>query len=174
MTEPIRSRSTGRTIARTGSPTRSAAPPGGIAPYSPRQQPVAGGRIWLNFDGINYIAEVWLNGHEVGTIKGAFTRGVFDVTSNLVAGASNVLAVHILPQPHPGDTHEKTIANGTGPNGGVTGLDGPTFLCTIGWDWIPTIRDRDSGIWQDVTLSHQRARCPGEPVCHLGPATATH
>jgi hypothetical protein len=113
----------------------------------------AGSRIWLNFDGINYLAEVWLNGHEVGTIKGAFTRGIFDVTSYLVAGASNALAVHILPQPHPGETHEKTIANGTGPNGGVTGLDGPTFLCTIGWDWIPTIRDRDSGIWQEVTLS---------------------
>ena len=111
-----------------------------------------GRRIWLNFDGINYFAEVWLNGHEVGTIKGAFTRGTFDVTSNLVAGASNVLAVHIFPQPHPGDTHEKTIANGTGPNGGVTGLDGPTFLCTIGWDWIPTIRDRDSGLWQGVSL----------------------
>ena len=115
---------------------------------------VTGKSIWLNFDGINYIAEVWLNGHEVGTIKGAFTRGVFDITTNLVAGASNVLAVHILPQPHPGDTHEKTIANGTGPNGGVTGLDGPTFLCSIGWDWIPTIRDRNSGIWQGVTLSH--------------------
>ena len=113
----------------------------------------AGRRIWLNFDGINYYAEVWLNGQQVGTIKGAFIRGNFDITSNLVAGASNVLAVHIVPQPHPGETHEKTIANGTGPNGGVTGLDGPTFLCTIGWDWIPTIRDRDSGIWQDVTLS---------------------
>jgi hypothetical protein len=112
-----------------------------------------GGRVWLNFEGVNYIAEVWLNGHAVGTIKGAFVRGIFDVTSNLVAGDSNVLAVHIFPQPHPGETHEKTIAKGTGPNGGVTGLDGPAFLCTIGWDWIPTIRDRDSGLWQDVTLT---------------------
>ena len=113
----------------------------------------AGNRIWLNFDGINYLAEVWLNGREMGTIKGAFIRGIFDVTTNLLAGASNVLAVHIFPQPHPGETHEKTIAKGTGPNGGITGMDGPTFLCSIGWDWIPTIRDRDSGIWQEVTLS---------------------
>ena len=88
-----------------------------------------------------------------GNHQGRVHPRQFDVTSNLVAGASNVLAVHIFPQPHPGETHEKTIANGTGPNGGVTGLDGPTFLCTIGWDWIPTIRDRDSGLWQDVTLS---------------------
>ena len=32
-------------------------------------------------------------------------------------------------------------------------IDGPTFLCTIGWDWIPAIRDRDTGIWQKVFLS---------------------
>jgi Exo-beta-D-glucosaminidase Ig-fold domain/Malectin domain/Glycosyl hydrolases family 2/Glycosyl hydrolases family 2, sugar binding domain len=112
-----------------------------------------GRRIWLNFDGINYIAEIWLNGRQLGTIKGAFTRGSFDVTTNLVSTGQNVLAVHIIPQPHPGETHEKTIAKGTGLNGGVTGLDGPTFLCSIGWDWIPTIRDRDSGLWRDVTIS---------------------
>ncbi|HWX20786.1 MAG TPA: malectin domain-containing carbohydrate-binding protein [Candidatus Binatia bacterium] len=112
----------------------------------------AGKRVWLNFHGINYIAEVWLNGHLLGTIKGAFIRSIFDITPFLAATGPNALAVHVLPQPHPGETHEKTIAKGTGPNGGVTGLDGPTFLCSIGWDWIPTIRDRDTGIWQDVTL----------------------
>ncbi len=36
---------------------------------------------------------------------------------------------------------------------GVTALDGPTFLSTIGWDWLPAIRDRDTGIWQKVFLS---------------------
>ena len=40
-----------------------------------------------------------------------------------------------------------------GKNGGITAMDGPTFLCTIGWDWIPAIRDRDTGIWQNVFLS---------------------
>ncbi|MDP4275674.1 MAG: glycoside hydrolase family 2 TIM barrel-domain containing protein, partial [Bacteroidota bacterium] len=30
---------------------------------------------------------------------------------------------------------------------------GPTFLCSIGWDWIPAIRDRNTGIWQKVFLS---------------------
>ena len=27
------------------------------------------------------------------------------------------------------------------------------FLSTLGWDWVPAIRDRDSGIWQKVFLS---------------------
>jgi hypothetical protein len=116
-------------------------------------QSYSGKQIWLNFLGINYIAEVWVNGRQVGTIKGAFTRGIFNVTPCVTVGAANALAVHVRPQPHPGATHEKTIASGTGRNGGVTGLDGPTFLCSIGWDWIPTIRDRDTGIWQDVILS---------------------
>ena len=113
----------------------------------------SGKRLWLTFKGINYRAEVWANGRQVGTIQGAFARGIFDVTPNVSVGKPNGLAVHVFPQPHPGVTHEKTVATGTGPNGGVTGLDGPTFLCSIGWDWIPTIRDRDTGIWQDVVLS---------------------
>ena len=36
--------------------------------------------VWLNFDGINYSADVWVNGVKVGTIRGAFIRGIFDVT----------------------------------------------------------------------------------------------
>ena len=32
-------------------------------------------------------------------------------------------------------------------------LDGPTFVATEGWDWIPGIRDRDTGIWQPVALT---------------------
>lgn len=112
-----------------------------------------GRRIWLNFDGINYAAEVWVNGHFVGTVQGAFARGKFDITAKVAVGKEAALAVHILPEPNPGQAHQKTIASGTGRNGGVTAQDGPTFLCSIGWDWIPTIRDRDIGIWQNVSLS---------------------
>ena len=40
----------------------------------------AGKRTWLNFHGINYMAEVFVNGKKAGDIKGAFARGFFDVT----------------------------------------------------------------------------------------------
>jgi hypothetical protein len=112
-----------------------------------------GKHTWLNFDGVNYIANVWLNGDYMGTVRGAFARGIFDITTNVVPGSMSALAVEILPEPNPGQSHQKTIASGTGRNGGVTARDGPTFLCSIGWDWIPTIRDRDIGIWQNVSLS---------------------
>jgi Tol biopolymer transport system component len=113
----------------------------------------ARGHVWLNLHGINYIAEVWINGHDLGSVKGAFIRGIFDVTPYVAPGQTSAVAIEIFPPPHPGTPHEHTAAAGTGGNGGVLAGDGPTFLCTLGWDWIPAIRDRDMGLWQKVTLS---------------------
>jgi len=111
-----------------------------------------GRRVWLHFAGINYGAEIWVNGHQSGTMKGAFIRGDFEVTDFVRSGKSAVLAVLVSPQPHPGTPIEHTVANGVGKNGGDSAIDGPTFLCTIGWDWLPAVRDRDTGIWLPVTL----------------------
>src|SRR5579862_2012504 len=110
-------------------------------------------RLTLTFHGINYKATVWLNGQSLGTITGAFIRGTFDVTGILKAGKTNVLAVRVSPPPHPGVPLEQSIKGGPGENGGLMCLDGPTFVATEGWDWIPAIRDRDTGIWQPVTLT---------------------
>ncbi len=112
-----------------------------------------GQRVWLNFDGINYASTVWVNGVQIGTTRGAFIRGIFDITANVTPGKNAVVAVLVAPQPHPGISHEHTLRDGLGQNGGESAIDGPTFLCTIGWDWIPAIRDRDTGIWQKVYLS---------------------
>ena len=113
----------------------------------------AGKKVWLNFDGINYSAEIWVNGHDLGSIRGAFSRGIFELSSVVVPGESAAVAVLVTPQPNPGNPHEHTLANGMGLNGGITAIDGPTFLCSIGWDWIPGIRDRNSGIWRKVFLT---------------------
>jgi hypothetical protein len=111
------------------------------------------GNIWLNFDGINYASEVYVNGKRVGETHGAFIRGIFNISSLVMPGKTAVLAVLVSPQPHPGNPTEQTIKLGMGLNGGITAIDGPTFLCTIGWDWIPGIRDRNTGIWQKVFLT---------------------
>src|SRR5271168_5647179 len=113
----------------------------------------AGKHVWLNLEGINFSAQVWVNGRHVGAMRGAFRRGIFDISPDVKAGKEAVLAVLVSPQPHPGDPHEHTIRDGVGRNGGITAIDGPTFLSTIGWDWIPAIRDRDTGIWQKVFIS---------------------
>lgn len=106
----------------------------------------------LDFEGINYSAEAWLNGKRIGDIRGAFLRGEFDISTALASQGMNVLAVRVSPPPHPGIPHEQSIAAGAGENGGALCLDGPTFVATEGWDWIPAIRDRNTGIWQDVLL----------------------
>ena len=112
-----------------------------------------GENIWLNFEGINYASQVFVNGKKVGETHGAFIRGFFNISSLVTPGKTAALAVLVSPQPHPGDPIEHTVKNGMGKNGGITAIDGPTFLCSIGWDWIPGIRDRNTGIWQKVFLS---------------------
>ena len=114
---------------------------------------LSGRRLTLTFKGINYCAEVWLNGSRLGTIRGAFVRGVFDVSALVRAGGENALAVRVSPPPHPGIPHEQSVAAGPGENGGNLAIDGPTFIATEGWDWIPAIRDRNTGLWQDVELA---------------------
>lgn len=108
-------------------------------------------RLFLNFDGINWKANVYLNGKKLGRIEGAFMRGKFDVTDVVVPG-KNVVAVEIIRNAHIGAIKEKNKQS-TDFNGGILGADNPTFHATIGWDWIPTVRGRNIGIWNDVFLT---------------------
>ena len=111
-----------------------------------------GNHVWLNFDGVNWKAEVFLNGKELGNVEGGFIRGRFDVTKLLHPGRKNALAIRIEKNANPGSVKEKTF-EAPDKNGGVLGADNPTYHATIGWDWIPTIRGRDTGLWNDVYLS---------------------
>lgn len=111
----------------------------------------AGQKIFLNFDGVNWKAEVYLNGQSVGRVDGAFMRGQFEVSKYLHEG-TNYLAVKILKNSMPGVIKEQNAIS-TDSNGGVVGADDPTFHASIGWDWIPTIRGRNIGIWNDVYLT---------------------
>ena len=115
-------------------------------------QDMKGRHIFLNFDGINWKADVYLNGKKIDRIEGAFTRSKCDVTSLLNLNGDNTLAVEIVKNAHPGSVKEKNRQN-TDFNGGILGYDNPTFHATIGWDWITTVRGRDIGIWNDVALT---------------------
>ncbi len=114
---------------------------------------VAAGQVaWLNFDGLNWKADIFLNGEKLGRIEGGFMRGRFNVTGKLLKGHANALAVRVEKNATPGSAKQKTYQN-PGKNGGALGLDNPTFHASIGWDWIPTVRGRNTGIWGDVFLS---------------------
>ncbi len=120
-------------------------------------------KAWITFNGINYAAEIWLNGKLLGTINGAFRQQKFDVTNIAKPDKKNILAVRIKPPPNPGFPHEKSQSAGPGRNGGALDLDGPTFISSLGWDWMPGIRDRNIGIWQDVLLSFSKEVTIGYP-----------
>jgi hypothetical protein len=115
----------------------------------------AGKRLWLNFEGINWKAEVFLNGSAVGRIDGAFIRGHFDVTPVAKTGATNYLAVLIHHcenwKPWPKKVLHKTLGGRTS-NGDQLGADSPAFLASAGWNWLPIVRGRNIGIWNNVRL----------------------
>ncbi|MFH1239449.1 MAG: glycoside hydrolase family 2 TIM barrel-domain containing protein [bacterium] len=112
----------------------------------PVGQPSDGQQIWLNFDGINYKAEVWLNGKRIADLIGMFKRNIINVSSDVILNGKNCLAVKITPPLHPGLPTSKNGGDGT------IGRD-VTMQSTIGWDWNQPVRDRNAGMWEDVYIS---------------------
>lgn len=116
-----------------------------------------GRQAWLHFKGINYRAQVWVNGTHIndqdgnGTSTGAFKHFYYNITAQAIAGAPVAVAVLILPNTQAGNWHQPTAQDHTS-NGGVLSADGPTFIPTDGWDWIPTIPDRGMGIYDQVIV----------------------
>ncbi|MCE4563746.1 hypothetical protein INQ51_05440 [Maribellus sp. CM-23] len=108
-----------------------------------------GQQAWLKFRGINYSANVFLNGQRVNTDThhGMFLREKYLITPFLSQedGAANNLAVIVHP-PNP-----VGHANG-GQGGDGTIARSVTQQFTAGWDWICPIRDRNTGIWDQVAI----------------------
>lgn len=65
-----------------------------------------GQEVRLHFEGVDYFADVWLNGKELGSHEGAYTPFSFNVTKHLVRGRNNYLAVRVsAPWRVPGRSH---------------------------------------------------------------------
>ncbi|MEH0628345.1 glycoside hydrolase family 2 protein [Streptomyces stelliscabiei] len=56
---------------------------------------LAGKRLYLQFAGVNQVADVWVNGTYLGQHKGGYSRFRFDATGVLVPGGDNVIAVKV-------------------------------------------------------------------------------
>ena len=118
----------------------------------------AGKEVWLEFEGVNQKAEIWLNGKLLGKLAGMFQRGIFNATSLVKVDGPNALAVLVHPVEVTGGFKQKgkTVrAAGENRNGGDGEIGrNTTMLMTVGWDFtLPDgIRDRNTGIWKDVKL----------------------
>ena len=87
-------------------------------------------RARLEFDGINYRANIWLNGKKVAdaaTLYGAYRRFAIDITADAKSTEKNVLAVEVFP-PKKGEP-------------------------TVGWvDWNPAPPDNAMGLFREVRI----------------------
>ncbi|MGP8250522.1 MAG: glycoside hydrolase family 2 protein [Terracidiphilus sp.] len=105
-----------------------------------------GSHFWLHFGGINYCADIWLNGHNIANntdVAGAYRTYDFDVTGILKPGGHNVLAVETFA---PSDED-----------------------LGINWvDWNPAPPDKDMGLWGDIDLEVTG------PVTVRSPMAAAH
>ena len=90
-----------------------------------------GKALWLNFHGINYKANIWLNGKQIANsddVAGAWRTYEFNITGAAKPGATNVLAVQVFS---PTDT-DLAI----------------TFV-----DWNPAPPDKNMGLWRAVDIT---------------------
>jgi exo-1,4-beta-D-glucosaminidase len=90
-----------------------------------------GKTVWLKFNGINYRANIWLNGKQIAKdddVAGAWRTYEFNVTAAAKPGAENVLAV----QAYAPTEHDLAI----------------TFV-----DWNPAPPDKNMGLWREVYLT---------------------
>ncbi|HVV23067.1 MAG TPA: discoidin domain-containing protein, partial [Pseudonocardiaceae bacterium] len=119
--------------------------------------------VWLEFDGVNNQADVFLNGTGVGTLAHPFGRAAFDVTSALHRSGQQTLAVKISPVPFPGSPGDKGPAGQSFVDAGNAMFrSSPTYVSAAGWDWMPAVRDRGAGIWNHVRLRATGAAVIGD------------
>jgi hypothetical protein len=100
-----------------------------------------GKRLWLKFNGINKIGEIYFNGRHLGTLKGLMQRGIFDVTPWVING-KNAVAVLVTP-PRNDPQHNHPLAN----------WESPTYICSASWDWMPEVPGLNSGITDTVAVT---------------------
>ncbi|CAA6654061.1 unnamed protein product [Spirodela intermedia] len=102
----------------------------------------------LNFRAINYSADLYLNGHGKSLPKGMFRRHSLDVSDILNPAGINLLAVLIHPPDNPGRIPPE------GGQGGDHEIGKDVAAQYVeGWDWMAPIRDRNTGIWDEVSIS---------------------
>ncbi len=64
--------------------------------FDPPQNPFQGGRCWIRFHAVDYLAQVWVNDVAVGGHEGGETPFTLDVTEALRTGVPNRVAVRVL------------------------------------------------------------------------------
>lgn len=100
---------------------------------------LAGRRVTLRFDGVDYTAQFFLNGEKLGEHASMYTPAEFDVSATLHYGAENMIAVALEPAP----VEQPQI-------GRTSQVRTHKSRMTCWWDFCP--RMVHLGIWDHVSL----------------------
>ncbi len=106
-------------------------------------------KVMLTFDGLDTLAEVFINGKQIGEADSMFRRYAWDVTEELVEGENEVRV--LLHGPVPFIREQQVDEPLIGPTHSIPG--GPHIRkapCQFGWDWGPKLPP--VGIWKEVRL----------------------
>jgi hypothetical protein len=112
-----------------------------------------GQRVWLVFKGINYRADVWLNGRQLAdskTMVGMYQR--FFLDAGLAQPGNNCLAVKVYPVDHPGTPEPQLAVFGRSRDFRTDLMKDVTYTMSVGYDCMLPQPDRDLGLWQGVSV----------------------
>jgi exo-1,4-beta-D-glucosaminidase len=109
----------------------------------------------LEFNGINYRAEIWLNGEKIADNKqvaGMYAAYKINVTQWIKRGSMNVLAVKVTPEQLIQDVNGVELADSWFDwlNWKYLGYKGPKEKNP--WAGVSFVPDRNAGIWKPVYL----------------------
>jgi exo-1,4-beta-D-glucosaminidase len=115
-----------------------------------------GKQVWLNFNGINYRAELWVNGKRIADsveMAGMFQRFRFNITQNVKSNEINYVAVKIYQLDHPGKPGYQFTPLGDVRRATHDVWKDLTLKMNEGTDCGIPVRDRNIGLYQDVYLT---------------------
>ena len=114
--------------------------------------PQSGKRYFLRFEAASQVADVYLNGKQLGEHRGAFGTFCFEITTNLSAGGTNLLAVRVS------NTWEPDIAPLSGDFSVYGGLYRPVHLIVTDEENF-TLTDHGSpGVaWLQTSVTKKKA-----------------
>jgi len=114
-------------------------------------------RVFLEFLGIDYLSQIYLNGRKLGQNEGMFAGHQYDVSS--ILKDENILNVRIMGSaflPKPALSRHERLLAGIGPSFQEGREVFPDRTATVkcqmsfGWDFAPDMRTM--GIWDEVNL----------------------
>ncbi|MEX0330611.1 MAG: glycoside hydrolase family 2 protein [Puniceicoccaceae bacterium] len=104
----------------------------------------------LNFEGINYRAEAWLNDVQIGVWEGSFLKKSIDLDPELIKSTGNRLAVRVRAQERAWEDGTQPDPRGFQNSSAHIRTQRPTPQYAYGWNWSPHLIA--VGIWRPVTL----------------------